>query len=114
MRKEKTTGFENADSEINSAKMPTELTGSGGANDTPENSCSPAMEENSASGPSEMSELSNNRVGVFTRFLLSQPNSNHNPNNKTTINVVGLRLSNHWVPPTQIQNTEKWLNMAVV
>ena len=28
--------------------------------------------------------------------LLSQPNKNHNPNNKTTITVVGLRQSNHW------------------
>ena len=28
--------------------------------------------------------------------LLSQPNNNHNPNNKTTIIVVGLRLSNRW------------------
>ena len=28
--------------------------------------------------------------------LLSQPNNNHNPNNKTTITVVGLRLSNRW------------------
>ena len=30
------------------------------------------------------------------KFLLSQPNNNHNPNNKTTITVVGLRQSNHW------------------
>ena len=28
--------------------------------------------------------------------ILSQPNNNHNPNNKTTITVVGLRLSNRW------------------
>ena len=27
---------------------------------------------------------------------LSQPNNNHNPNNKTTLTVVGLRLSNRW------------------
>ena len=30
---------------------------------------------------------------------LSQPNNNHNPNNKTTITVVGLRESNRWKPP---------------
>ena len=31
---------------------------------------------------------------------LSQPHNNHNPNNKTTITVVGLRLSNRWeLPP---------------
>ena len=46
---------------------------------------------------------------------LSQPNNNHNPNNKTTITVVGLRLSNRWEPPptttTQTQNymiEQKW------
>ena len=33
-------------------------------------------------------------------ILLSQPNNNHNPNNKTTMTVVGLRLSNRWEPPT--------------
>ena len=32
--------------------------------------------------------------------LLSQPNNNHNPNNKTTITVVGLRLSNRWETTT--------------
>ena len=34
--------------------------------------------------------------------ILSLPNNNHNPNNKTTITVVGLRLSNRWEhhPPT--------------
>ena len=31
--------------------------------------------------------------------ILSQPNNNHNPNNKTTITVVELRQSNHWEPP---------------
>ena len=39
--------------------------------------------------------------------LLSQPNNNHNPNNKTTITTVGLRQSNHWEhppPPPQTQN----------
>ena len=42
--------------------------------------------------------------------ILSQPNNNHNPNNKTTITVVGLRLSNRWEhhppppPPPQTQN----------
>ena len=40
---------------------------------------------------------------TFLTFL-SQPNNNHNPNNKTTITVVGLRLSNRWEyhphPPT--------------
>ena len=30
---------------------------------------------------------------------LSQPNNNHKPNNKTTITVVGSRLSNRWEPP---------------
>ena len=44
---------------------------------------------------------------ILSRFL-SQPNNNHNPNNKTTITVVGLRLSNSWEPPppttTQTQN----------
>ena len=33
------------------------------------------------------------------RIILSQPNNNHNPNNKATKTVVGLRLSNHWEPP---------------
>ena len=36
---------------------------------------------------------------VFKSFaitILSQHNNNHNPNNKTTITVVGLRLSNRW------------------
>ena len=28
--------------------------------------------------------------------FLSQPNNKHNPNNKTTMIVVGLRQSNHW------------------
>ena len=36
------------------------------------------------------------RLFVKEKKLLSQPNNNHNPNNKTTITVVGLRLSNHW------------------
>ena len=27
--------------------------------------------------------------------ILSQPNNNHDPNNKTTITIVGLRQSNH-------------------
>ena len=30
--------------------------------------------------------------------LLSQPNNNHNPNNKITIPLVGLSLSNCWEP----------------
>ena len=34
-----------------------------------------------------------------TLTFLSQPNNNHNPNNKATITVVGLRLCNHWEPP---------------
>ena len=38
-------------------------------------------------------------IGLF-QHLLSQPNNNHNTNNKTTITVVGLRLSNRWEPPT--------------
>ena len=40
--------------------------------------------------------------------ILSQPNNNHNPNNKTTITLVGLKLSNRWKhhppPPPQTQN----------
>ena len=42
--------------------------------------------------------------------LLSQPNNNQNPNNKTTITVVGLRQRNCWEhpppthPPPQTQN----------
>ena len=38
--------------------------------------------------------------------LLSKPNNNHNPNNKTTITVVGLRLSNHWEPPPPTTNSK--------
>ena len=49
----------------------------------------------------------------YSNQFLSQPNNNHNPNNKTTITVVGLRLSNRWEhhhhhppppPPPQTQN----------
>ena len=32
-------------------------------------------------------------------YSLSQPNNYHDPNNKTTITVVGLRQSNRWEPP---------------
>ena len=46
-------------------------------------------------------------ITFFTHYytfseILSQPNNNHNPNNKTTITVVGLRLTNCWEyhPPT--------------
>ena len=35
-------------------------------------------------------------VCTLYAILLSQPNNNHNPNNKTTITVVGLRQSNRW------------------
>ena len=45
-------------------------------------------------------------INWIVTFLLSQPNNNHNPNNKTTITVVGLRLSNLWEyhdPPTSTQ-----------
>ena len=31
---------------------------------------------------------------------LSQPNNNHNPKNKATITVVGVRLSNTWETTT--------------
>jgi len=41
----------------------------------------------------------NNKTTITVVGLLSQPNNNHNPNNKTTITVVGLRLSNRWEPP---------------
>ena len=34
------------------------------------------------------------------KTILPQPNNNHNPNNKTTISVVGLRLSNRWETTT--------------
>ena len=43
----------------------------------------------------------------FLNLILSQPNNNHNPNNKTTITVVGLRQSKRWEhhhPPPQTQN----------
>ena len=33
-------------------------------------------------------------LGSLYRDILSQPNNNHNPNNKTNKTVVGLRLSN--------------------
>ena len=36
------------------------------------------------------------RISYFLSRILSQPNNNHNPYNKTTITVVGLRLSNSW------------------
>ena len=38
--------------------------------------------------------------------LLSQPNNNHKPNNKTTITVVGLRLSNRWETTTHHTNSK--------
>ena len=43
---------------------------------------------------------------IIDREILSQPNNNHNPDNKTTITVVCLRQSNRWEPPppTQTQN----------
>ena len=46
----------------------------------------------------ELNQISN----LHCFILLSQPNNNHSPNNKTTISVVGLRLSNRWEyhPPT--------------
>ena len=47
-------------------------------------------------------------VKVLFVSLLSQPNNNHNPTNKTTITVVGLGQSNHWehhhYPPPKTQN----------
>ena len=33
---------------------------------------------------------------VHLELILSQPNNNYNPNNKTTITVVGMSLSNRW------------------
>ena len=54
----------------------------------------------------ELNQISN----LHCFILLSQPNNNHSPNNKTTKTVVGLRLSNHWEPlpthqpPIQTQN----------
>ena len=38
-------------------------------------------------------------IYVSVDKLLSQPDNNHNPNNKTTITVVELRLGNRWEPP---------------
>ena len=50
-------------------------------------------------------------------ILLSQPNNNFNPNNKTTKTVVGLRLSNRWEtttthppPPTHHHHTNSNLH----
>ena len=37
---------------------------------------------------------------------LSQPNNNHNPKDKTTKTVVGLRLSNRWEYPTTTTNSK--------
>ena len=34
---------------------------------------------------------------------------NHNPNNKTTKTVVGLRLSNPWEPPPPTTQTENYM-----
>ena len=42
----------------------------------------------------------------FPRVLLSQPNNNHNPNNKTTITVVGLRPSNRLETTTHHTNSK--------
>ena len=55
------------------------------------------------------------RLFVST-ILLSQPNNNFNPNNKTTKTVVGLRLSNRWEtthhhhPPTTTHHTNSKLH----
>ena len=46
--------------------------------------------------------------------LLSQPNNNHNPNNKTTITVVGMRLSNRWEPPPPTTTNSKLHDRARV
>ena len=43
----------------------------------------------------QLESASNTLFDGFS-ILLSQPNDNHNPSNKTTKTVVGLRLSNRW------------------
>ena len=45
-------------------------------------------------------------------IILSQPNNNLNPNNKTTKTVVGLRLSNRWEypPPPSTTHTNSKLH----
>ena len=49
----------------------------------------------------------------FIWNLLSQPNNNHNPNNKTTITVVGLIQSNRWEPASPpIQKNSKLYDRA--
>ena len=65
----------------------------------------------------ELKMIQNVSVCGYARFtilrkqclFLSEPNNNHNPNNKTTITVVGLRLSNRWEhhhPPTTTTNSK--------
>ena len=44
---------------------------------------------------------------------LSQPNNNHNPNHKTTITVVGMRLSNRWEPPPPTTTTTQTQNYMI-
>ena len=46
--------------------------------------------------------------------LLSQPNNNHNANNKTTKTVVGLRLSNRWEPPTTNPTNSKMYDRVLI
>ena len=45
---------------------------------------------------------------------LSQPNNNHNPNNKTTLTVVGLRLINRWEPPPTHHRNSKQHDRAEI
>ena len=45
-------------------------------------------------------------IALMWLKFLSQPNNNHNPNNKTTITVVGLRQSNRWEPPPTTTNSK--------
>ena len=41
----------------------------------------------------------------FYFLFLSKSNNNHKPNNKITITLVGLRLSNRWEPPPTTTTT---------
>ena len=48
----------------------------------------------------------NSKSNCKSSQFLSQPNNNHNSNNKTTISVVGLRQSNCWEPPPTTRNSK--------
>ena len=46
----------------------------------------------------------------YVENLLSQPNNNNNPNNKSNKIVVGLRLSNHWESHSRSNGTHSRSN----